>query len=92
MVACPRNQRYLQPLPLRAGVVAGEGQDAGERTGKLDLEFAIHRHQADLVDQSADGGRGLLTQLRPVQLLVQPGNLVAIDLRQIGMQADGRRG
>jgi hypothetical protein len=43
VVASPRNQRYLQPLPLAAGVVACQRQDACKSPGKFDLEPAVDR-------------------------------------------------
>jgi len=92
VVACPRNQRYLQPLSVPAGAVAGQRQDAGEIAGKLDLQASVLRDEPDRLDQAADRRRGLRAQLRPVQLLMQAGDLVAIDLGEIGMEADRGRG
>ena len=59
--------------------------------GELDLQLAISRHKADLLDQAADGDRGFLAELRAVQLLMQPGDLVAVDLGQVGMKSNGLR-
>src|SRR5215472_7065644 len=88
VVSLPRNQRYLQPLPLAAGVVACQRQDARKGPGQLDLEPAVDRQQADLVDQAADGGGSFVAQLGPIELLMQAGDLLAIDLGEIGVKAN----
>ena len=75
MVAGPRNQRYLQPPPNPAGVVACEGQNARESAGELDLELAVDRHETDLLDQAADGSRGFFAKLGAVQLFMQARDL-----------------
>jgi hypothetical protein len=82
----------LQPLSVPAGAVASRRQHAGEIAGKLDLQASVLRDEPDRLDQATDRRRGLHAQLRPVQLLMQAGDLVAIDLGEIGMEADRGRG
>ena len=72
-------------------VVACEGQNARKGAGQLDLQLAIDRYQANSLDQAADGSRGFFTKLGAVQLLMQPGGLVTIDLGQVVMEPDSWR-
>jgi hypothetical protein len=41
VVSVPRNQRYLQPPPHSAGVVACQRQNSGKGAGEFDHQLAI---------------------------------------------------
>jgi hypothetical protein len=70
MVAYPRNQRYLHPPPVPAGVVAGEGQDAGERAGLVRLARADNLTW--IVAQGVDGFQPLVTSTRVGDVIDRP--------------------
>jgi len=65
-------------------VFLGHAQDAGERTGEVDAQLAIHRRQQDRVDQGAN----LLDRLGRMdwvlQRAVQIGDLATIEFVRVG--------
>jgi hypothetical protein len=52
-VSGPRNQRYLHPRRLSAGVLVCERQDLGEIAAQFYGEVAMLRDEADFIDQVA---------------------------------------
>ena len=54
VVASPRNQRYLRPRSLGAGVFVCEPQQGRQLAVQLDPERAVLRRQPDLFDQLPD--------------------------------------
>ena len=55
LVAGPRNQRYLHPRLLGAGVFVCEVQEGSKFSIELHPELSIFRHEPDLFDELRQG-------------------------------------
>ena len=86
VVSRPRNQRCLQPVTLRRDgllAVRRQRQNPGQIAHQLDLQPAVLRDQANLVDKSAEHLGGFATQFGPVQLLMQSLDPLPVELGEL---------
>src|SRR5215471_14575566 len=88
VAAGPRNQRYWRPVSLRDGLLLARRnrQDPRQIAREFDLKPIVLRHEADLLDERADRPSGFTAQLRPIELLLQVGDLGPIDLGEPRVQ------
>ena len=91
MVACPRNQRYLQPLVIRPGALVCEANEGSKLAVKLNLELPILGDQMDLINKGADCFGRFRPRIFPVQGVMQFVDLAAVEIGEPRVQpGDGR--
>ena len=92
VAACPRNQRYLHPGVTSTGVLfCTEIENSGEVPHEVDVELAVDRDKADLVDQAAENYGGVGPRVVLIERIAQVLYFLPVDLCQVGVEPYGRR-
>jgi hypothetical protein len=78
VVAGPRNQRYLHPRSLGAGVSICQAKEGGKLAIELHPELSIFRYEPDLFDELTNAFGGLEAGVFVIQGFGEIGDLLSV--------------
>jgi hypothetical protein len=78
VVAGPRNQRYLHPRSLGAGVFVCEVDKGCKLAIELHPQLSIFRHESDLFDELSEAFRGFQSGMIVIERLGQIHDLLTV--------------
>ena len=87
MVAGPRNQRYLHPRFLRAGVFVCQVDQRGKLAIELDPEFAIFWHEPDFFNEITDAFRSFQAGMIVIEGFGQIHDLMTVKLGKVRVKS-----